>query len=94
MATANGAKALGLPTGRLARGMPADLILVSVSDACNVPLHNATSNLIYACNGGTVETTICNGRILMLERGIPGEAEVLNGAAEAAFGLVKRAQSA
>jgi len=94
MATANGAKALGFPTGRLAPGTPADLILVSVRDPCNVPLHNATSNLVYACSGGTVETTICNGRILMLDRSIPGEAGVLNGATEAAFGLVKRAQSA
>lgn len=94
MATANGAKALGLPTGRLAAGTPADIILVSNRDACNIPLHNATSNLVYACNGGSVETTICNGRVLMLDRGIPNEAEVLNGAAEAAFGLVKRAQPA
>ena len=94
MATANGAKALGLPTGRLASGTPADIILVSNRDACNIPLHNATSNLVYACNGGSVETTICNGRVLMLDRGIPNEAEVLNGAAEAAFGLVKRAQPA
>jgi len=94
MATANGAKALGLATGRLAAGTPADIILVSNRDACNIPLHNATSNLVYACNGGSVETTICNGRVLMLDRGIPNEAEVLNGAAEAAFGLVKRAQPA
>jgi len=94
MATANGAKALGLPTGRLAAGTPADIILVSNRDACNIPLHNATSNLVYSCNGGSVETTICNGRVLMLDRGIPNEAEVLNGAAEAAFGLVKRAQPA
>jgi 5-methylthioadenosine/S-adenosylhomocysteine deaminase len=94
MATANGAKALGFPTGRLVAGTPADLILVSVRDACNVPLHNATSNLVYSCSGGSVETTICNGRILMLDHGIPDEALVLNGAAEAAFELVRRAQSA
>jgi len=94
MATANGAKALGFPTGRLVAGTPADIILVSNRDACNIPIHNATSNLVYACNGGSVETTICNGRILMLDRGIPGEADVLNGAAEAAFGLVNRAKSA
>ncbi|MDD1687606.1 amidohydrolase family protein [Methanoregula sp.] len=94
MATANGAKALGLPTGRLAAGTPADIILVSNRDACNVPIHNATSNLVYACNGYSVETTICNGRILMLDRGIPDEAEVLNEATEAAFKLVDRAKSA
>jgi len=93
MASANGAKALGFPTGRLVPGAPADIILVSNRDACNIPLHNATSNLVYSTNGGSVETTICNGRVLMLDRGIPDEAYVLNGAAEAAVALVARARS-
>jgi len=93
MATANGAKALGFGTGTLAVGAPADLVLVSAKTACNVPLHNATSNLVYACSGGSVETTICNGRVLMLNREIPGEEAILKGAASAAANLVKRAQS-
>jgi 5-methylthioadenosine/S-adenosylhomocysteine deaminase len=94
MATANGAKALGFPTGRLAAGAPADLVFVSTRTACNTPLHNATSNLVYACSGGSVETTICNGRVLMLNREIPGEDDVLEGATTAARDLVKRSQSA
>jgi len=93
MATSNGAQALGLPTGTLAVGAPADLILVTTHTACNTPLHNATSNLIYSCSGSAVETTICNGRVLMLDREIPGEDAVLAGAATAARELVKRAQS-
>jgi 5-methylthioadenosine/S-adenosylhomocysteine deaminase len=94
MATSNGAQALGLPTGTLSVGAPADLILVTTRTACNTPLHNATSNLIYSCSGSVVETTICNGRVLMLDREIPGEDAVLAGAATAARELVKRAQSA
>jgi 5-methylthioadenosine/S-adenosylhomocysteine deaminase len=94
MATTNGAKALGLPTGTLAVGKPADLVLVTARTACNTPLHNIPSNLIYSCNGSTVETTICNGRVLMLDREIPGEEVVLAGAATAARNLVKKAQSA
>jgi len=94
MATSNGAKALGLPTGTLTVGAPADIILVTTRTACNTPLHNATSNLIYSCSGAAVETTICNGRVLMLDREIPGEDAVLAGAAAAARELVKRAQSA
>jgi len=90
MATAHGAEALGFPTGRLAAGAPADLILVTARTACNTPLHNATSNLVYACSGGSVETTICSGRVLMLDREIPGEQDVLKGAAAAAGALVKR----
>src|SRR5208337_4191647 len=93
MATVNGAKALGFGTGTLAAGAPADIILVSTLTPCNTPLHNAASNLVYACNGAAVETTICNGRVLMLDREIPGEAEIIRNAAHAAAGLVKRAQT-
>ncbi|MCX6686434.1 MAG: amidohydrolase family protein [Methanoregula sp.] len=91
MATAAGARALGCGNGTLAAGEPADLILVSSSTACNVPMHNATSNIVYSCNGSAVETTICNGRVLMLEREVPHEKEILAGAQKAATHLVKRA---
>ena len=93
MAISNGAKALGLPTGTLTVGAPADLVLVGTRTVCNTPLHNITSNLIYSCSGSAVETTICNGRVLMLNREIPGEEAVLAGAVTAARDLVKRAQS-
>ena len=91
MATGAGAKALGFGNGTLAAGEPADLILVTASTACNVPMHHATSNLVYSCSGSAVETVLCNGRVLMLEREVPGEKEILAGAQRAASGLVKRA---
>jgi 5-methylthioadenosine/S-adenosylhomocysteine deaminase len=93
MAGSNGAKALGLTTGKLAVGLPADIILVSTRTSRNTPLHNIASNLVYSCSGSSVETTICDGRVLMLEREVPGEEQVLAGAAQAASALVKRAQS-
>jgi 5-methylthioadenosine/S-adenosylhomocysteine deaminase len=93
MATANGAQALGFGAGTLAAGAPADLILVSTRTPANTPLHNAASNLVYACSGSAVETTICNGRVLMFDREIPGEEAILNEAAGAAALLVKRAQA-
>jgi 5-methylthioadenosine/S-adenosylhomocysteine deaminase len=93
IATVHGAKALGLATGTLARGAPADIILVTARTACNVPLHNPASNLVYSCNGGTVETTICDGRVLMFDREVPGEEQILTEAARAARELVRRAQS-
>ncbi len=74
LATENGGKALGFGTGKLVIGTPADIVLVSTHTVCNTPLHNAASNLVYSCNGGAVETTICDGKVLMLEREIPGEA--------------------
>jgi 5-methylthioadenosine/S-adenosylhomocysteine deaminase len=93
MATTNGAKGLGLTTDTLVAGAPADIILVSSRIACNTPLHNATSNLVYSCSGGAVETTICDGRVLMLDHEVPGEEQILSGATKAAQELVRRAQS-
>jgi 5-methylthioadenosine/S-adenosylhomocysteine deaminase len=92
MATANGAEALGFGTGRLAVGAAADIVLVSTREVCNTPLHNAASNLVYSCNGGAVETTICDGKVLMLEGMIPGEEVIRESAATAARELVNRAQ--
>jgi len=93
MATAHGAEALGFGTGRLAVGELADIVLVNSRRVCNTPLHNATSNLVYSCNGGAVETTICNGKILMLEGEIPGESALLEQAGLAAYELVNRARN-
>jgi 5-methylthioadenosine/S-adenosylhomocysteine deaminase len=91
LATNNGGKALGFGTGKLEIGAPADIILVSTQNVCNTPLYNAASNLVYSCNGGSVETTICDGKVLMLEREIPGEAAIRKSAVRAAHELVCRA---
>lgn len=90
MATVNGARALHLQSGTLRPGAPADLILLSARTTCNTPLHNAASNIVYSCSGAAVTTTICDGRILMLDGQIPSEEKILAGAAAAAAGLVAR----
>ena len=94
IATSGGARALGIGTGTIAPGAPADLILVDRHAVCNTPLHSISSNMVYSCSGAAVLTTICNGRVLMLDRYIPGEEEVLAGASAAAADLVRRAGSA
>jgi 5-methylthioadenosine/S-adenosylhomocysteine deaminase len=91
MATIAGARALRCGSGRLAPGEPADLVLIPRDQACNTPLHHADSNLVYACNGAAVSTVICDGRVLMLDRYVPGEQEILADAARAAQALVQRA---
>jgi 5-methylthioadenosine/S-adenosylhomocysteine deaminase len=91
IATSHGAQALGFGPGALVPGAPADIILVAAKTACNTPLHNAASNLVYSCSGAAVETTICDGRILMLEGRVPGETAILAGAQTAATDLVHRA---
>lgn len=91
MATINGAKALGIPTGRIQEGCPADIVLIDAATPSMVPMHNCVSNIVYSCSGGAVDTVICDGRILMAEKFIPKEAEILEKAQEIASQLVERA---
>ena len=92
MATERGAEALGIGPGRIEVGAPADLILVSTDSPEQTPLHQSISNLVYACTGGSVQTVICDGRVLMHDRVVPGEQEILEGAAKAARDLVSRSR--
>ena len=90
MATEGGADALGLPTGRLQEGKLADLILVDLTHPQLVPLHDLTSLLAYAANGSMVDTVICDGRILMTEGHVEGEAEIVEEARARAEALRER----
>jgi 5-methylthioadenosine/S-adenosylhomocysteine deaminase len=91
MATAAGARALRIGNGTLTPGEPADLVLIDRNAVCNTPLHTLESNMVYACTGSAVQTVICGGDILMLDRYIPGEEEIIREATSAASGLVRRA---
>ncbi|WP_342678148.1 amidohydrolase family protein [Methanofollis sp. UBA420] len=93
MATANGAAALGFEGGVIAEGAPADLVLLDRRAVSNTPLYNPVSNAVYACSGAAVTTVLCNGRVLMEDHRIPGEAEIINGAQKAAEGLIARKQA-
>ncbi len=94
LATVHAHAALGWAGGRLEAGAPADLILLEIATPCNTPLHHPVSNAVYACSGSAVTTTICDGRVLMHERVVPGAAEVLAGARQAATSLLGRAAAA
>jgi 5-methylthioadenosine/S-adenosylhomocysteine deaminase len=52
------------------------------------PNHNFISNLVYAANGSCVDTVICNGKILMQDKKVSGEEEIMERAAELAYKLV------
>ena len=93
MGTSAGARALGLKTGTIREGTPADIILISLDNPAMVPLYNPISNIVYSANGGAVDTVLCDGRILMLEKYIPGEAEICGNAEQHAMDLVERAKT-
>lgn len=89
-ATVSGADIFGLKAGRIGEGYLADLSLVDLRMPAFTPNFNFVSNLVYAANGSCVDTVICNGRILMENKKVPGEEVILERAAERAYRLMKQ----
>lgn len=94
MATIGGATALGLSDelGTIEVSKKADLILVNMKAPHLAPYRHPISHLVYAANGGDVDTVICNGQILMHGRELLtlDEKAVLEEAEEAARDLLSR----
>jgi 5-methylthioadenosine/S-adenosylhomocysteine deaminase len=90
MATEAGARALGFNGGKLTVGCDADIILIDPYGVQNTPAHNQVSNLVYSLNGSAVNTMIVQGKVLMYDRIVPGEEEILVNAQKAALGLIIR----
>jgi 5-methylthioadenosine/S-adenosylhomocysteine deaminase len=89
-ATINGAKMLRLNAGKVEIGRLADLCLIDLNCAAFTPNFDFVSNLVYAANGSCVDTVICDGRILMRNKQVPGEQEILDRAAATAYRLMQR----
>ncbi len=87
LATKNGAKALMIKSGRIKTGYSADLILVDLNQICLVPGYNLVSDLVYSCSGNCVSDLICEGRILMRDKKVPDENEIIKKAKN--YGLPK-----
>ncbi|NJD98691.1 N-ethylammeline chlorohydrolase [Thermococcus sp. LS1] len=68
MATVNGARALGLKAGIIKEGYLADIAIIDFDKPHLRPINNVISHLVYSANGNDVETTIVDGKILMLDR--------------------------
>ena len=77
-ATRNGAEAFGIDAGVIAQGKLADAVLIDLNHVSLVPCYNLISNLVYAADSSVVHTVICDGRVLMHNRTIPGEAAIID----------------
>jgi 5-methylthioadenosine/S-adenosylhomocysteine deaminase len=75
IATENAYKAFGLDMG-LREGALADLSLIDLKKPWFTPETSIISHMIYSMAGG-VDTTIVNGRALMIGGVIPGEEKIL-----------------
>jgi 5-methylthioadenosine/S-adenosylhomocysteine deaminase len=93
MATEGGAAALGLGSGRIEPGEPADLAVVDLDAPHLTPAHDPVSHLAYAARGCDVRHTVCDGRVLMRDREVLtlDERAVIDRARERATALVERA---
>ncbi|MEA2103221.1 MAG: amidohydrolase [Candidatus Cloacimonadota bacterium] len=88
IATKNGATIFNLNCGEIKEGKLADLILVDLNNINLIPNHNLISNMVYSAHADCVDTTICDGKILMQNRQVEGEEEIKAKAAEVAKKLV------
>ncbi len=75
MATQNGAEAFGIHAGKIAEGFLADALLLNLDAPC-FATGEVVSNFVYAANSTVIDTVICDGKILMENRKIPGEVEI------------------
>jgi cytosine/adenosine deaminase-related metal-dependent hydrolase len=70
MATINGAKALGIAdeTGSLEVGKKADFILIDTDKPHLTPVWNPVATVVFAAQGGDVDTVVIDGNIIMAGR--------------------------
>ncbi|WP_247003272.1 amidohydrolase [Halosolutus gelatinilyticus] len=95
MLTGATADAIGLETGRLEPGAPADLAVIDLEKPHLTPTHDLVSHLAYAAAAADVRHTICDGRVLMRDRKVLtlDEAAVRARAEAEAAALLERAEN-
>lgn len=89
-ATEVGASMVGLNAGRVTEGCLADLCLVDLHQPAFIPNFHFVSNLVYAANGSCIDTVICDGKILMENKKVPGEDDIMEKTAKIAYQLMAR----
>lgn len=90
MATVNAAKALRIDAGRIEEGALADIVLVDTNSVAFTPNYNFLANLIYSAHSSCVDTVICDGKVIMKGKVIPGEQEVIDNANKMAAILLSK----
>lgn len=89
-ATKTAARIFRLGEWEIKVGNSPDIILVDLARPELTPNFDLYSNIVYASNGYIVDTVICMGRVLMENRYVPGEEDILRNASKAAKALPER----
>lgn len=90
MATQTAAQIFRLGEWRIAEGLSPDIILIDLKRPEFIPNFDIYSDIVYAANSSAVDTVICMGEVLMENRTVPGEDEIMAEAKKAAHSLVRR----
>lgn len=77
-ATVNGARALGLNTGRIKEGAIADINIVDTTGSAFLSPAPFLANYIYSAHSDCIDSVIANGRFVMKHRIVEGEEEILS----------------
>jgi len=77
-ATIHGARALGLDSGVLEVGKSADINIIDTNNSFFLSPGEFLANLVYSAHSDCIDSVICNGKFVMRNRQIEGEAEILN----------------
>jgi 5-methylthioadenosine/S-adenosylhomocysteine deaminase len=75
-ASVNGASYAQVNAG-ITEGCAADILLVELDHCRMVGDYNLTANLVYSADSSVMHTLICNGRVIMENRRVPGEEEII-----------------
>ncbi|MBF0448254.1 MAG: amidohydrolase [Magnetococcales bacterium] len=90
VATGIYAPLLGQGSGEIKVGENADMLFLRRQDPELIPDHDLVSNVVYSATGHVVDTVVIDGRIVMENRHIEGEEEVLKEASQRAEILCRR----
>lgn len=90
LATKRAAEIFRLGTWEICVGNRTDIILIDLARPEFVPNFDLYSDITYASNSSSVDTVICMGKVLMEERHVPGEEEIMDRAGKIARALVAR----
>ena len=72
----------GLNSGIIEEGALADCMLVDLNNERLAPGHNLISDMVYSADSSCIDTVICDGNILMQNRKVDGEEEIIAKARE------------
>ncbi len=77
MVTVNGGKALGLKTGKIEEGWDADIQIIDTDSSFFLSPAPFLANYIYSAHSDCITSLIAGGRLVMLDREVMGEKEIL-----------------